>query len=313
MVSIRISSAGSCPRRIWLEAQGVEGLPQAESTLRAFEEGHLHEPSILAWAAENLPNAPYILSNQQLEVKAADFLIGHIDAIGINNTCQPVLLEAKCLKRRAFQELRENGVMESHPQYYCQVQLYLHALNRDRWNIDTAYLIARNKETPPTRLWEHTWQRITYEPAFAENKIRELEQVAEAVETKREIPPPYHPDKDWQCRYPWCVYTKICHPGWQKAQPEVQDRSDLVITVEMYQELCEEIKALEELKEEIRAKLQAEVGEVPAQAGKWLIQWVERRQERFDTKLARKELPADVLGKLLKVSTYKVLEIKEAV
>lgn len=311
---IRISQAGACPRRVWLEAQGVEGLPQAESTLRAFEEGHLHEPSILAWAANNLPNAPYTLSNQQLEVKATDFLVGHVDAIGLSSMGnKPVLLEAKCLKRRAFQEFRQNGVKESHPQYYTQVQLYLHGLKRAGWDIGQAYLVARNKETPPTQWWEHHYEYISYNPEFVRSKIQELEKLAEAIEQKKEVPPPYHPDRDWQCRYPWCVYTQHCWPGWKKQSYEVQDRSDLATVVEMYQEVCEEIKALEELKEELKAKLQEEAGETPIQAGRWLVQWIERRQERFDTKLARKELPAEVLAKLLKVSTYKVLEIKEAV
>lgn len=311
MTVIRISAAGACPRRIQLEVWGVEGAPLPESVLRAYEEGNLHESSILAWAAQNLPGAPYSLSNQQLEVKAADFLVGHIDAIGISSS-RTVLIEAKCLKRRAFQELRQNGVIESHPQYYCQVQLYLHGLRNAGYNIDTAYLIARNKETPPTRWWDHTFQCITYDPLFVENKIRELEQLVDAIEAKREVPPPFHPDKNWQCRYPWCVYTKVCHPGWERLRTGVaQDRSDLATVIEIYQEVCEEIKSLEEFREEIRTKLQEEIGETPVQAGKWLVQWVERRQERFDTRLARKELSPEILAKLIKVSTYKILEIKE--
>ncbi len=49
----------------------------------------------------------------------------------------------------------------------------------------------------------------------------------------------------------------------------------------------------------------------PVQAGNWIVRVEERRQERFDTKLARQELPQELLQKLLKISTYQVLKIEE--
>jgi len=101
---IRISEAGGCPRKIQLQYQGVEGLPLWEGTLRAFEEGHIHEPSILNWAKENLPGAPYELKDCQREVHIEDFLEGHIDGILKNNTGE-ALVEAKALSRRGFKSL----------------------------------------------------------------------------------------------------------------------------------------------------------------------------------------------------------------
>lgn len=324
---IRISQAGACPRRVELEAWGVEGEPLWEGSERAFAEGNLHETDILRWAAENLPGAPYAVFGQQTEVSIVkdkkEILRGHIDGLAIpiakradleGNTIaeykdakdEIILLEAKTLANRGFQELREKGVKEAHPQYYTQVQLYLHALG-----LDKAYLIARNKETPKTRLWDHYYELIEYDKDFVEAEIERLAELNEQIENHIEIDPPFHPDTHWQCRRPWCPYTHICHPNWRKKEVQAVEREDLLGIIEEYNEIGEQIKELEARREELKQQLLATAEQQPVQAGSWLVQVVERRQERFDTKLARKELPADVLSKLLKVNTYKVLEIEE--
>lgn len=324
---IRISQAGACPRRIELEAWGVEGEPLWEGSERAFAEGNLHEADILRWAAENLPNGPYSIFGQQTEVsieyKDKELLKGHIDGLAIpvakrvdleGNTVaeyknvkdELILLEAKTLANRGFQELREKGVKEAHPQYYTQVQLYLHALG-----LDKAYLVARNKETPKNRMWDHYFEPIEYDEDFVEAEIERLAILNEKIENHIEIEPPLHPDTHWQCRRPWCPYTSLCYPNWHKQKAEAIVREDLLDIIEEYNEISEEIKQLEERQKELKEQLLASAQEKPVQAGNWIVQVVERRQERFDTKLARKELPQELLQKLLKISTYQVLKIEE--
>ena len=87
---IRISQAGACPRRIQLEAWGVEGEPLWEGSERAFAEGNLHEADILRWASKNLPGGPYKLfktGDEQIEVKIYKndrvILTGHPDGIAV--------------------------------------------------------------------------------------------------------------------------------------------------------------------------------------------------------------------------------------
>lgn len=311
---IRISQAGACPRRIQLEAWGIEGEPLWEGSERAFAEGNLHEKDILRWAAENLPGAPYTVFASQQEVNIAKdgkiILIGHIDGLAVTENREEeihiVLLEAKTLANRGFQELREKGVKEAHPQYYVQVQLYLHALG-----LNKAYLIARNKETPKTRLWDHYYEEIHYDKDFVEAEIERLAELNEQIENHIEIDPPFHPDTHWQCRRPWCPYTSLCYPNWHKHKAEAIVREDLLDIIEEYNEISEEIKQLEERQKELKEQLFASAQEKPVQAGQWLIKVEERRQERFDTKLAHKELPQELLQKLLKVSTYQVLKIEE--
>ncbi|WP_029688395.1 hypothetical protein [Thermoanaerobacter sp. A7A] len=325
---IRISQAGACPRRIQLEAWGVEGEPLWEGSERAFAEGNLHEADILRWAAENLPG-PYAVFGQQTEVSIVkdkkEILRGHIDGLAIpiakrvdleGNTIaeykgakdEVILLEAKTLANRGFQELREKGVKEAHPQYYTQVQLYLHALG-----LDKAYLVARNKETPKTRLWDHYYELIEYDKDFVEAEIERLVELNKKIENHIEIDPPFSPEKNWQCRRPWCPYSKLCHPEYyqQKKREEVITKEELANIVAEYNELSEKIKQLEEKQKELKEQLLVAAQEKPVQAGQWLIKVEERRQERFDTKLARKELPQELLQKLIKVSTYQVLKIEE--
>lgn len=310
---IRISQAGACPRKLQLEAWGVEGLPLWEGLERAFEEGRLHEPSILEWGSQHVPGAPYTLSNQQMEVKATRWLVGHIDALATNANGKICLLEAKCLSHRAFQEFREKGVRESQPQYFVQVQLYLHGLRNAGWAVNEAYLTARDKETPRNRWWDHHYERIVYDAAFVAETINGLNNLVSAIEEHCEIPPPYSPRTSWRCRPPYCPYTYRCWPDWERTKAEIISRDDLTTLVEEYNALGEEIGILETRRGELKDQLLAACGGQPVQAGRWLVQITERSQERFDVRLARKELPAEVLARLLKVSTHRVLEIKEAI
>lgn len=310
MVTIRISKAGACPRRILLEARGVEGLPPWEGSERAFAEGRLHEPSILEWAAQNLPGGPYTLTCQQYEVWVG-FLVGHIDALARSKRGDAILLEAKCLSNRGFQEFREKGLRDSHPQYYTQVQLYLLGLRNAGSRITDAYLVARNKETPKTRLWDHHYERIPFDETYAKAEAERLHDLARTIADGGDIHPPYNPDENWQCRPPWCPYTYHCHPGWSRPGQGVEAKDDLATLAARYIETSEEIAALEAEREELKQRLLTACNGSPVRAGAWIVRVEERRQERFDTKTARQLLEPPVLAQLLKVVTYKQLKVEE--
>lgn len=307
MTYIRISQAGACPRRLQLQAWGVKGAPPWEGQERAFAEGNLHEASILAWACENLPGAPYELHNEQRRVELADgLLVGHIDGIGLRKDGLQFLLEAKCLAKRGFQELREKGVKEAFPQYFTQVQLYLAGVG-----LEAGYLVARNKETPKTRLWDMHYELIEADPVFVADTVGELIMIQVAIDRRIEFEPPYTPEDNWQCRPPWCEYSHLCHPDWNKPVEKALPKEELAPAIEEYQELSEQIKELTEQRNELRDALLASAGEHPIKAGRWLVEAQERRSERFDTKLARKELEPEFLQQFLKISTYKTLRIRE--
>ncbi len=303
---IRVSQSGQCPRRIQLQAWGVKGSPPWEGMERAFAEGNLHEADILKWACENLPGGAYKLSSEQLEISLANgLLVGHIDGVGINGE-NVILLEAKCLAKRGFQELREKGVQAAQPQYYTQIQLYLAGLG-----INLGYIVARNKETPKTRMWDMHYEAVEADPEFVTETIARLTALQTAIDNREEIAPPYHPEEHWQCRPPWCEYSHICYPDWNKPTIEALPKEELAPTVEEYQELSEQVRELTSQRNELRDALLVSAGDNPIKAGRWLVEAQERRSERFDTKQARKELEPEFLQQFLKISTYKTLKIRE--
>jgi len=312
-MALRVSSAGACPRRIELEAWGVEGLPLWEGSERAFAEGNMHEQSILEWACENLPNGPYVLHSQQKEVTIfyhdKELLVGHIDGLATNNEGVTVLLEAKALAKRAFAEIREKGLREAHPQYFTQVQLYLYALG-----LEKGYLIARNKDTPKTRFWDHHIEEVVYDAEFVEAELKRLEELAIKIEQGVEIEPPYNPEDNWQCRQPFCPYTNVCFPEYYEKAIQPKDweqNTNLESTVEEYETLGDEIKELQQRRDELKEIIMSQVKDETVVAGKYLVTVKERSSERIDTKLARQVLPAEMLQDLIKVTKSKVLEIKE--
>lgn len=310
---LRVSSAGACPKRVQYEAWGIVGLPPWEGTERAFEEGNIHEASILRWAAENLPDGPYVIHDEQKEVTIfyddRELLKGHIDGLATNHEGNTVLVEAKALARRGFEELRKNGVKEAHPQYYLQVQLYLHALG-----LETGYLVARNKETPKTKYWDHYFEKITYDANFVSNELKRLNALLDKIEANEEILPPYNPNDNWNCRLPYCPYVHLCYPDYyEKAtQPkQLPQHDDLKEIVEEYVELGEEINELSKRRDELKDIILGSVGDKPVIAGKYEVSVKERMSERIDTKAVRALLPAEMLQDMIKVTSSKVLEVKE--
>lgn len=325
--TIRISQAGSCPRRLLLEARGVEGNPPWAGQERAFAEGNLHEASILEWAAANLPGGPYLLRYQQFEVSVRDLLVGHIDAKALHIErdehgrewgALPAagLMDAKCLSQRAFQEFREKGVRESHPQYHTQLQLYCHGWNLDAtsgWDkVPGGWIVARNKETPKSRMWDHHYEWIEYDPAFCERECKRLADLQATIANGGDIEPPYNPTDNWQCRQPWCPYTYDCHPDYRKPAEGFVRQDELEAAVVRYREIGDELSDLNAERDALKAQLEATAAKSPVLAGSWQVQLVSQRRESFDTKLARKELAPDILAKLLRVTEFTQLKIEEA-
>lgn len=322
-MTIRISQAGSCPRRLILEARGVEGLPAWPGMERAFAEGNLHEQSILDWAAANLPGGPYTLHHQQVEVPiywyATRLLVGHPDAIAYKGDTPAGLLEAKCLSQRAFQELRDKGVRESHPQYFVQVQLYMHAWNIARGQADKyrlwlsgAWLVVRSKQTPPTRMWDHHYEWIEHDDDFCERECKRLAELQATIANGGDIDPPYNPAEHWQCKPPWCPYTYHCHPDYRRPVEGYVRQDDLEAAVSRYMEISDELSDLNAERDALKEQLSATAAKSPVLAGSWQVRLATGRRESFDTKLARQELDAATLAKLLRVTEYSTLKIEEA-
>lgn len=221
--AFRVSSIGGCPRKIYLQAIGIEPEPFTEKTLRAFHEGNVHESTIIAWAAENLPGAPYqvITSDRkgwQLRIKipiTPDLhLTGHVDAVGYADSTEIgwnkwYLFEAKNLGD--ISRLHKSGVNETYPQYYVQAQLYMHGLG-----LGQAWFIAQWKDTPKTRMYEYYYEQIIYDPIFVSEELLRIRKLVNIIIDGKEIKPPFTPKTSWRCKPEYCGFSEVCHPGGGK-------------------------------------------------------------------------------------------------
>lgn len=314
MRTYRASQIGACKRRLQLEAWGVEGLPTWEGTERAFYDGHMHELSIVEWAVSYKGEGwKAICKQKEILVAEGDGwqIVGHIDAILTKKGEERVLLECKALNKRAFQEFRERGVSSSQPQYLAQVQAYLHGLQALR-HLRTAHalIITRNKETPRSRLYDHAVEAVEYDPDFASSLIGEVEALHHSIEKGEEIPPPYNPQDDWQCRPPWCPYTFVCWPEWRRERNRTRDASAFSELLEERQELKAQAEEISERLEEIDAALKESLEDGDYVAGRWALKLQTRRSERVDGNAVRKLVSPELLPKLIKVSEYRVLTIR---
>jgi hypothetical protein len=317
-INFRASHAGSCPRRIQLEAWGVEGLPPWEGMERAFAEGNMHERDILEWAAANISGGGWKLRGAQKSIIISQcelfVLTGHIDAQLFAKGKGRHLLEAKALAKRGYQELVRTGeVRVAHPQYYDQVQLYLHGLQHyPQDKAEDAYLVARDKDTPKNKMWNHYVEYIKYDPCYVDEIIVGLYYLACAIRDNEPIRPPYNPDEDWRCRPPWCPYTYECYPGYKRAADEVAEARELLPDVERYQELSEVMKDVKDEKDSLNQKIKDSLTDGEFMVGNYIVKVATQRDERVDSKKVRELVDPLLLPQLLKIGEKRVLGITGA-
>ncbi|MCP4355640.1 MAG: hypothetical protein GY793_08455 [Proteobacteria bacterium] len=118
-----------CPRYIFLENKGTTSFPG--KILRRFELGHLEEDTTVDW----LRKAGFRIKNIKKDGSQFGFSIldgkikGHVDGIitsGVMRLPYPLLFEHKIMKSTYFKKLAKNGLQLSNPNYYAQVQWYMH-------------------------------------------------------------------------------------------------------------------------------------------------------------------------------------------
>ena len=313
-VSIRASQSGNCPRRFQLAAQGVSGLPPWEGMERAYAEGNMHERDILDWAAANIEGGGWKVTAKQKELLIHEDntlrITGHIDGELTAKNKGRYLVECKALSRRGYQELVRNGVAVAHPQYMAQVQLYLHGTQFYPWaKTNTAFLVARDKETPRNRLWDHYVERIPYDPEAAIAIIEGLAEIALNIIEGREIDPPYNPEDDWRCRPPWCPYTYVCHPGYRREVETVKKADELATLVNRRQEIDAQLQELKKEHEEITEIIKASLDDGEYAVGDWMVTIKTSVAERIDTKLVRSLIDPELLPQVLKITQQRSLRI----
>ena len=188
-----------CERWLWLSFRWavVEQFPGR--VLRLFRRGHNEEATVV----DDLKAIGCAMTNtgeKQATVKIGPHMSGHADGIithglpGAEKT--PHLLEIKTHARKSFDDLEKNGVKQSKPQHWAQMQIYMHGLGLKR---TLYYAVCKDDDRIHT-------ERIEYDKGAAETLIERGEKIVSA----ERMPDPISTDPSWyQCCF--CAAHEFCH------------------------------------------------------------------------------------------------------
>ena len=166
---------------------------------------------------------PLGISTKQVKILNPDIIGcrgGTVDQVWcMDYTSQQYVVEVKRLGVWSYLDLVERGVELSHPSYYAQVQLYMHALD-----IDKALLVAIaadptatrwvseriKKRTAPPPLWV---EEIEYDVSETVGLIRRARRQGQLIDdmtlTMADVPRDYNPLSDkFPCDY--CQWQTKC-------------------------------------------------------------------------------------------------------
>lgn len=126
------SLGGSCERKIWYSYNQI---PMTEpfngKTWRIFGRGHTMEEELIRW----LRKVGFEIQNEdprnggQLGFRTED-IAGHIDGLITKSPhpdiVAPCILEIKTVGSYSFKQIKSKGIEKARPEYYAQINLYMH-------------------------------------------------------------------------------------------------------------------------------------------------------------------------------------------
>lgn len=212
------SSIGhECSRYLWYKYNGHKEKFDAK-TLRRFADGHRTEDVILGWL-KCLPGVETYTRSSDIRSKDSDGhdnnqigfvwfdgkFAGHYDAIGRGFPQAPKtwhIVEVKCVEEKYFKKLEKFKAQDERsaialwkPEYYSQVQVYMHAEGLTR----SIHIVA----TPGAR--DLISVRTSYDKAHAEAMFAKAKRIIDAKEPPERIGGPDY----FKCRM--CRLREVCH------------------------------------------------------------------------------------------------------
>ena len=173
--------------------------------LRIFRLGDTYEDLAVKW----LEQAGFQLETKdkdgnQIGFTAVDDSVrGHIDGKivgGPKDITYPRLWECKSMNVKKFTYFQTMGVENSHPEYYSQVQIYMHMLDLKK---NPAILTGVNKETGAMH-----HQEIYYNKEHSESLINKAKEIVEKTNKKELMERAFSHRDEFQCRY--CDWQDRC-------------------------------------------------------------------------------------------------------
>lgn len=196
-----------CSRYLWLKFNGHKEKFDAE-TLRRFADGHRTEEVVLGWL-RNLNGIELCTRTDSGDQIGFDTFerrfAGHYDGIARGFPQAPAtwhIVEVKCVGEKSFRELEKlkgqdekSAIALWEPEYYSQVQVYMHAEELTR----SIHIVS----TPGAR--DLISVRTNYDKAHAEAMFAKAKRIIDAKEPPEKIGGPDY----FKCRM--CGLREVCH------------------------------------------------------------------------------------------------------
>lgn len=207
------SSVGhECRRSIWLLFRWFGEQDKDGRTVRILRRGHNEERTILSdLFAANL--VVRHCDKDQKRIEIAPHIAGHPDGIitsGLSGYEGDILLEMKTHKSEMFRELLKEGVRGAFPQYYAQMQVYMHA---EKLKHGLYVGVNKNDDTYYIEIIDYCER----------DALRYIKRGYSTVMDSR-LPEPISDDPSFLTCKAKCSFHSFCH-GQVKALPQINCRT----------------------------------------------------------------------------------------
>lgn len=209
-----------CPRELWFNFRWVKEKRLEARIIRLFNRGHLEEARIIA-ALKLIPDIKvWQLDSEFRQFTMSDFG-GHygsaIDGVikGIPELPnEPIIAEYKTHGYKSFSKLKADGVRESKPEHFTQMNQYM-----GEFRLNYALYGAVNKNDD-----ELYFEIVAFDP----EEFKQYRERAEYIVFTPMAPEKINKSPSWyQCRF--CDYNDVCH---KKAPIEKNCRTCANVKVE---------------------------------------------------------------------------------
>lgn len=190
---------GDCERQVYFVFRHPKKIEDLR-VYRIFELGNLLEDHIVDILRKKF--TVYSVNKDGSQFSFTDYennITGSIDGVilGLPESDKPHLLEIKTYNQKRYDKLVKEGVKESDPKYYVQMQIYMHEFKLDR-----ALFVAYNKNTS-----ELYTERVDYDDLCALKYLNRAKKIYNA-KSHTDLDRVSEKVTDFKCKF--CQYKKEC-------------------------------------------------------------------------------------------------------
>lgn len=196
-----------CKRALWYSFRWVLDVEFSGRVLRLFERGHLEENRFvqeLRWAGVEVYEVDPQTGKQFSFKECSGHVGGSLDGIAKGLLESPHkwhIIEFKTHSDKSFLDLKQNGVEQSKPEHFSQMQFYMGMTAQTGHRIERAFYLAVNKDND-----ELYSERIKFDERHFEMLLRKAWDIVQSpIPLERLSDDPTF----FKCRF--CDYKGLCH------------------------------------------------------------------------------------------------------